>query len=65
MNYTLLYSFLGPFTNQMGDSVRLNLASSFVNGFVNCGFGVDKILTETDEANRWFAKNREYGKKIF
>ena len=49
-----------PFANQIGDSVRLNLASSFVNGFVNCGFGVDKILSETDEANRWFAKNREY-----
>lgn len=45
----------------MTDNARLNLASSFVNGFVNCGFGVDKLLADTDEANRWFGKNREYG----
>lgn len=50
-----------PFVNQIGDSVRSILASSFVNGFVNCGFGIDKLLSEGENANRWFAKNREYG----
>lgn len=52
---------LGPFSNQIGDSVRLTLASSFVNGFVNCGFGVDKMMSENESANRWFSRNREYG----
>lgn len=39
----------------------MNIAASFVNGFVNCGFGVDKILDDTDTANRFFFKNREVG----
>lgn len=42
------------------DNHRLNLASSFVNGFVNSGFGVDKMLGDTDAANKWFCKNREF-----
>lgn len=51
-----------PFANNVNsDGNRLNLASSFVNGFVNSGFGVDKMLGETDSANRWFNKNREFG----
>jgi len=28
------------------DSARQNLASSFVNGFINTGFGKDKLLME-------------------
>lgn len=35
------------------DSARQNLASSFVNGFVNAGFGRDKILTVAEVGNRW------------
>ncbi|CAD5220072.1 unnamed protein product [Bursaphelenchus okinawaensis] len=51
-----------PFSSSSSsDSNRLNLAASFVNGFVNSGFGVDKMLAETESANRWFCKNREYG----
>uniref|UniRef100_A0A0N5A938 26S proteasome non-ATPase regulatory subunit 2 n=1 Tax=Syphacia muris TaxID=451379 RepID=A0A0N5A938_9BILA len=51
-----------PFsTSSAPDSARMNLAAAFVNGFVNMGFGVDKMLTETDEANRWFYKNKEFG----
>lgn len=46
-------------TNADGNT-RLNLASSFVNGFVNSGFGVDKMLGDTEAANRWFTKNREF-----
>lgn len=44
------------------DSIRSNLAASFVNGFVNTAFGVDKMITPSaDEANKWFYKNKEYG----
>lgn len=50
-----------PFVNQLGDSARTVLASSFVNGFVNCGFGLDKLLSDGESASRWFVKNREYG----
>ena len=42
------------------DSARQNLASSFVNGFVNAAFGQDKLLTE--EGNKWLYKNKEHGK---
>lgn len=41
------------------DSARQNLASSFVNGFVNAAFGTDKLLTE--DGNKWLYKNKEHG----
>lgn len=41
------------------DSARQNLASSFVNGFVNAGFGQDKLLME--DGQRWLYKNKEHG----
>jgi len=41
------------------DSARQNLAASFVNSFVNAGFGVDKLLTE--DGNKWIYKNKEHG----
>ncbi|VDP19166.1 unnamed protein product [Soboliphyme baturini] len=41
------------------DSARQNLASSFVNGFINAGFCVDKMIA--DDANKWFYKNKEHG----
>merc|ERR1719391_92995 len=41
------------------DSARQNLASSFVNGFVNTGFGQDKLLME--DGNKWLYKNKEHG----
>lgn len=40
----------------------MNLAAAFVNGFVNCGFGVDKMMAESEDASKWFYKNKEYGK---
>lgn len=43
------------------DSARMNLASSFVNGFVNAAFGQDKLLT--DDGNKWLYKNKDHGKK--
>ncbi|KAI1703164.1 26S proteasome non-ATPase regulatory subunit 2 [Ditylenchus destructor] len=42
------------------DNARMNLAASFVNGFVNCGFGSDTIFNEVSEVDKWFAKNREW-----
>ncbi|VDK77497.1 unnamed protein product [Onchocerca ochengi] len=51
-----------PFAgSSASDSVRSNLAAAFVNGFVNTGFGVDKMMTEAEDASRWFYKNKEYG----
>ncbi|XP_018332038.1 26S proteasome non-ATPase regulatory subunit 2-like [Agrilus planipennis] len=41
------------------DSARQNLASSFVNGFVNAGFGSDKLLT-TDTGNKWIYRNKDH-----
>lgn len=42
------------------DSARANLASSFVNGFVNAAFGKDKILL-CEEGNKWLYKNKDHG----
>ena len=50
-------SSLGP---SNVDSARQNLASSFVNGFVNAAFGQDKLLME--DGNKWIYKNKEHGK---
>lgn len=41
------------------DSARQNLASTFVNAFVNAAFGQDKLMTE--EGNKWLYKNKEHG----
>ena len=43
------------------DSARQNLAASFVNGFVNAGFGKDKLMSDDKEANVWIHKNKEHG----
>ena len=42
------------------ESARQNLASSFVNAFVNCGYGTDKLVTPEDSG--WVHKNKEHGK---
>jgi len=41
------------------DSARANLASTFVNAFVNLGFGADKLMLP--EGNKWLYKNKEHG----
>src|SRR4051812_14357686 len=41
------------------DSARQNLASTFVNAFVNAGFGSDKLMNE--EGGKWIYKNKEHG----
>jgi len=48
-----------PFGGSGVDSARQNLASSFVNGFINTGFGQDKLLME--DGNKWLYKNKEHG----
>ncbi|KMZ67453.1 26S proteasome regulatory subunit N1 [Zostera marina] len=50
------------------DSARQNLAATFVNAFVNAGFGQDKLMTVTSESSggantgHWLFKNKEHGK---
>jgi 26S proteasome regulatory subunit N1 len=45
-------------TGAQVDSARANLASTFVNGFVNAGFGQDKLMTPD---NDWLYKNKDHG----
>ncbi|KAM0935489.1 putative armadillo-like helical, 26S proteasome non-ATPase regulatory subunit RPN1 [Dioscorea sansibarensis] len=50
------------------DSARQNLAATFVNAFVNAGFGQDKLMTVSSEpssggsSGSWLFKNKEHGK---
>uniref|UniRef100_A0A7S4BU81 26S proteasome non-ATPase regulatory subunit 2 homolog n=1 Tax=Chrysotila carterae TaxID=13221 RepID=A0A7S4BU81_CHRCT len=41
------------------DSARQNLAATFVNAFLNVGFGTDKLML--DENSKWLYKNKEHG----
>ncbi|SPO24427.1 probable RPN1 - 26S proteasome regulatory subunit [Ustilago trichophora] len=43
------------------DSARGNLASTFVNAFVNAGFGNDKLMVDAPEGNSWIYKNKDHG----
>lgn len=43
------------------DSAKQNLANSFVNSFVNAGFGTDKLMLVEDESNSWVYKNKDLG----
>lgn len=48
------------------DSARANLASTFVNAFVNAGFGQDKLMTVNPEGDatdsvHWIFKNKDHG----
>ncbi|CAI9759372.1 unnamed protein product [Fraxinus pennsylvanica] len=50
------------------DSARQNLAGTFVNAFVNAGFGQDKLMTVPSEVSSggsstsWLFKNKDHGK---
>lgn len=49
------------------DSARQNLASTFVNAFVNGGFGKDKLMTAEEDSNSnasWIYKNKDHGSLI-
>jgi len=43
------------------DSARQNLASTFVNAFVNAGFGTDKLMTGAEDGTSWIYKNKDHG----
>ncbi|KAK4227844.1 armadillo-type protein [Podospora fimiseda] len=43
------------------DSARNNLAAAFVNGFVNAGFGKDKMMLSDKEKESWVWKTKEEG----
>ncbi|KDN46301.1 26S proteasome regulatory complex, non-ATPase subcomplex, Rpn1 subunit [Tilletiaria anomala UBC 951] len=43
------------------DSARGNLASTFVNAFVNAGFGNDKLMVGAEEGDSWIYKNKDHG----
>lgn len=44
---------------QQVDSARANLASTFVNAFVNIGYQKDSLITP--EGNAWLYKNKDHG----
>ncbi|KAK3202638.1 hypothetical protein GRF29_154g204339 [Pseudopithomyces chartarum] len=43
------------------DSARHNLASAFVNAFVNAGYGNDKLMLNNDRQNSWVWKTKDEG----
>lgn len=47
------------------DSARANLAGTFVNAFVNAGFGNDKLMVTAEEGNSWIYKNKDHGTSRF
>lgn len=47
--------------NAKADSARTNLAVTFVNAFVNAGFGTDKLMLTNEEGNNWVFKNKDHG----
>ncbi|KAI0312775.1 26S proteasome regulatory complex non-ATPase subcomplex Rpn1 subunit [Amylostereum chailletii] len=57
---THLENTRGPTAGNV-DSARGNLASTFVNAFVNAGFGNDKLMVDAEEGNAWIYKNKDHG----
>ena len=43
------------------DLAQGDLAGTFVNAFVNAGFGNDKLMVEAEEGNSWIYKNKDHG----
>ncbi|EFA83382.1 26S proteasome regulatory subunit S2 [Heterostelium album PN500] len=54
----IFQSHLENTTGTAPESARINLASSFVNAFVNCGFIKDKLMADDE---KWWYKNRDLG----
>lgn len=46
------------------DSARHNLASTFVNAFVNAGFSRDKLVS-VEDGNKWMYKNKQHGRYFY
>ena len=49
-------------TTNIESSARHNLASAFVNAFVNAGFGSDKMMLVDGEKTSWIWKTKDDGK---
>ena len=49
--------------NAGADSAKQNLASTFVNAFLNAGFGTDKLMMGAEEGS-WIYKNKDHGNFI-
>ena len=47
------------------DSARANLAGTFVNAFVNAGYGNDKLMVEAEEGSSWVYKNKDHGQLCY
>ncbi|KAI5309166.1 proteasome regulatory particle base subunit, partial [Ascosphaera atra] len=43
------------------ESAQLNLADSFVNAFVNAGFGSDKLMLPNGEKGEWIWSTKDWG----
>ena len=43
------------------DSARANLAGTFVNAFVNAGFGNDKLMVDVGDGQSYIYKNKDHG----
>ena len=60
-----LGAFLSGVGNNGIDSARANLASTFVNAFINAGFCKDKLIiapeSSSGDSNSWLYKNKGHG----
>lgn len=52
---------IGTATAANVDSAKANLAGTFVNAFVNAGFGNDKLMAKAEEGSSWVYKNKDHG----
>ena len=50
-NLDLALKLLGVGTTANVDSARGNLVGTFVNAFINAGFGNDKLMVKAEEGN--------------
>ncbi|KAG9781360.1 26S proteasome regulatory subunit rpn-1 [Exophiala dermatitidis] len=51
----------GRASSAVADSAKHNLASAFVNAFVNAGFGTDKLMLVEGEQRPWVWKTKDDG----
>lgn len=63
-NLTYIIDLLGP-AAPSADSARANLAGTFVNAFVNAGFGNDKLMVDAAEGESFVYKNKDHGEQLF
>ncbi len=47
--------------SSMLDSTRTNLAASYVNGLINCGFGKEKLIQEDAKEGAWLSRQKDLG----